>query len=168
MTDFVDIFSQCESKIAETILFNEDITAIVKTVEPRTDSTREYGDTFQSLLEAFKPNELPAMVVSVDRPASTSDNNISAQDNYHIKCDCGTIVSGKNLQDAMNKTQKIIFYLESLIKSQRSSVLDFSGFGGTTEIMPVTQFEYSEVNNKFIIIATTGFTVMSIQEFALS
>ena len=168
MTDFIDIFSKCEAKVKDTISFEPKIMELVQKVEAKNESKREYGDTFQSILESFKPNELPAGIVSVDRLGSTSDNNITAQDNYHIKCTLILVVAERTLQAALSKAQKIIFFAETVIKNQRSGQMNYSGFDGVTEIMPTTNFEYSEVNNKFVVIATMEFTILSIQEFVIS
>lgn len=162
MIDYVDIFSKLETKIADTLRLTENITDLVQTVEAKN---RNYGDTFQSLVESFKTSELPAIIVSADPTGSRGESLTTGQDDYYIKCACVTVVSGKDRKDTLAKTQKIIYYLEEVLRAQKSSAQDFNGHGGMTVENPITQFEWTEMNNRIIYIATTEFTVLTIQEF---
>lgn len=162
MTDFVDIFSRLENKIAETLLSEPTITDLVNTIEAKN---RNYGDTFQGLVESFKPNELPAVIVSADPTGSRGENVTTGQDDYYVKCACITIVQDRTRQGALAKAQKIVHYVEDVLRAQKSSSMDYNGHGGMTTENPITQFEWTEFNNKFTYISTTEFTVYLIQEF---
>jgi len=165
MTDFVDIFSRLETKIAETLQFEPNIKDWVQTIEAKN---RNYGDTFQSLVESFKQGELPAIIVSTDPTGSRGENVTTGQDDYYVKCACVTVVHDKSRLNALALAQKIVYYLENTVRNQKSASADFNGHGGITIENPITTFDWTEFNNKYIYVATTEFTVYTIQQFDIN
>lgn len=168
MSDFVDIFSRLDIKIAETLSFEPTITTNVKLVEARSSGIREYGDGgFQPLIEALG-SDLPAIVTGVLPAGATGDNTTTGMDQYLVPCGVVTVVNARTKQAALALIQKIIYYVENKIRSQKSAAEDFNGHGGITMESPITTFEYTVYNNKHYYIATTEFKVLTIEEFDIS
>lgn len=166
MGDFVDIFSQLDLKIAETLASEPTVTDLVQTIEAKSSCIREYGNgEFQPLIEAFKLNELPVILTATKTEGATGDNRTTGMDQYFIPCASMLIISGKTKQDVQSKAQKITYYTENVLRNQKSGVRDFNGHGGMLWDNPITTFEYTVFNNKYYCIATTEFTVYTVQEF---
>lgn len=154
-----DIFTKLREKIAETLLFEPEVEDRVQTVEYEE---RNYGDSFQAIVEGLG-NDLPAIIVSTLPPDSRGENTTTGQDEYYVKCACLTVVQDKNQETARETTQEIVHYVENVIRNQKSGTQDFNGHGAITMENPITTFEWTEFNNKYIYIATTEFTVLTIQ-----
>lgn len=165
MDNVKDIFTQLDVKIKETLSFEPEITDEVKAIEAFSEYKREYGNgEFQPLIQSLK-DDIPAIITRTNTEGANGDNTTTGMDQYFIPCACITVVSGRTQRESLTKAQKIIFYLETCLRNQKSGLKNYSGHGGMTWDNPVSTFEFVLYNNKYFSIVTTEFTVYSVQEF---
>lgn len=165
MNNLLDIFSQLDIKIAETLSFEPEITDAVKIIEAKSELKRNYGNgEFQPLIESLK-SDIPAIITATNVEGARGDNTTTGMDQYFIGCACITVTADKSQKTALNKAQEIVYHIENCVRNQKSGLKNFSGHGGMTWDSPVSTFEFTFFNNKFYYLVTTEFTVYSVHEF---